>query len=146
MIDLRHEYDQGDLAHWEWLGKVLDMLGPDGMSSDESDVDDLGHKFCAHDMRWRNGQLTDYFKIIDDLKRAQTRGAKKTSRHYNNRTSMRGHVDLLPRALYDKDWLASREHHPSTTPLHISSEQFPFIQLTCSNDEELVDAMMTLPD
>jgi hypothetical protein len=39
MIELRQEDNAEDLDAWEFLHDVLQTLGEDGMSSDESDID-----------------------------------------------------------------------------------------------------------
>jgi hypothetical protein len=40
IIELRADDDESDVAIWKWLRDVLQILGAEGMSTDESGVDD----------------------------------------------------------------------------------------------------------
>ena len=51
-----------------WINNhtLLDKLGPEGMSSDESDKDDAGHKmFHIKVMNWRNRDISRKMAEID---------------------------------------------------------------------------------
>ena len=39
IIELKRASNSGDLKVWEWLFRVLEYLGVDGMSSEESSVE-----------------------------------------------------------------------------------------------------------
>jgi hypothetical protein len=55
----------GNKEAWEYMEKVVRVLGPDGMSSDKSEVNIqkglLGKVFTVHRMEWRQ----DFKSIMD---------------------------------------------------------------------------------
>jgi hypothetical protein len=41
MIKLKAGNEDNDLEVWKWFTSILEYLGPDGMSSDESSTEDV---------------------------------------------------------------------------------------------------------
>ena len=141
MVARRREECHKDLKCWKWLEDALEFLGPDGMSSDDSDDDGGMPVNRVRNMPWRNEKLTSYLEVLDDLKQAyefSTRGAKKVvrTRSDNHRTSERSHVICMPVALYDEHWLAHARKHPNIFTLVPSQRNMPFLDFVPILDGE----------
>lgn len=104
-----------DLPAWKWLKDVLENLGKDGTSSDESEgeLDEPGRVFTTKSMPWRR-DLTKEIRILDtermyDTTAFKARGSKPAPRvrRSNGPRSSRPAPCNLPRSFYDDDWLAS---------------------------------------
>lgn len=93
---------------------VMDALGAGGMSSDESDTDDLGHPvYRAKIMTWRNKEVLK--KLIDiDRNRnttnayGNTRGgnAPRVRKRREGRETLRKAIPGLPLNFYNPEWYA----------------------------------------
>jgi len=86
MIDLKKEDDAEDVEIWGWLLGLLERLGEDGMSSEESNIDmRTGMEvYYTRRMPWCRG-VDREMKLIDDQrfkdKQVYTRkGAKPATR------------------------------------------------------------------
>jgi hypothetical protein len=113
IIAVRREDPNGDHNAWEWLRELLLTLQPDGMSSEESDIEDGQDIYRATIMPWRRGEIANYMQKIDKQRLDKDagfseRGSKpaKRVRGVQNPKSKRTHVNELPRPLYDDDWWA----------------------------------------
>ena len=52
IIELKQASNSGDLKVWEWLFRVLEYLGVDGMSSEESSVENNRIVYQVKIMAW----------------------------------------------------------------------------------------------
>lgn len=103
---------------------ILERLGVDGMSSDESDSDDLPRvrrkrvTFKVRTPRWRNPALSDWLHAFDTVAwvhrrdKGPTRGEHPRHRLHNHRTpnfsDSKKYVPGLPINAYRADWLETR--------------------------------------
>ena len=85
-VDLKKEQDADDLGIWEWLLSLLEVLGEDGMSSEESDIDvrtGMEVYYCKK-MPWRRNVDREMGLIdkerVQDKKVYSRRGAKPVVR------------------------------------------------------------------
>ena len=114
MIDAQNNRDES----WSFLHRLMTTLGRDGMSSDETEVEDQHgyrrpYKKCRVKRRaWRSKQLEPYMKMVD-------RECNRKNVYGNDRPGNRPHVRVrparkvsqrrnippyLPRNFYDDDW------------------------------------------
>lgn len=110
-------------AVWKWLSEVVKELGPDGMSSDESDEEDLMPVFRVKPMPWRR-DISKELQIIDShSKKGVSMGPKAAKRVKALRsTSNRKAAEGLPKSFYHDDWLA---HNPNSA----SDTTFPWMNI-----------------
>ena len=114
--------------------RMLRMLGVEGMSSDESSVEnDIVH-YRVLKKRWRSDRVTSWLRAFDAMYRKRrvsatnrrTRGAAVHSRELTNRFSdSRAAVPCLPRSAYDDTWLAGLQG-PDLEDLCVSEEPYAF--------------------
>lgn len=91
---------------------VIERLGAEGMSSDESDTDSNGMTtFTVKRMVWRAKWLTDMLLMVDkDYKRTNMFGNQKSGNparrreRRHGRASVRGPPAKKPRNFYDETW------------------------------------------
>jgi len=99
-------------AGWEFMFGLVDRLGIDGMSSDESEPDDdRGRSYRAKRRTWRSKALEKYLRRIDkDYNSTNAYGNARagTNPRVRNRpacTDSAGEaVRGLPRNFYDPNW------------------------------------------
>ncbi|KAJ7092015.1 hypothetical protein B0H15DRAFT_799753 [Mycena belliarum] len=114
-IHVKHTDGSADLPAWERMLKILQRLGPSGMSEEEechivvdgAKVKTYKIKLCA----WREPSIANFMRIID----AQTRrfeeiqgGTRATARVPSQEVSKRDAPTGLPECLYNSRWLASK--------------------------------------
>lgn len=103
---------------------MLERLGVDGMSSDESDSDDLPRtrrervKFKVLTPRWRNPELSDWLHTFDTVywvyrrDKGPSRGEHPRHRLHNVRSPRfsagKKYVPGLPINAYSETWLENR--------------------------------------
>jgi hypothetical protein len=118
------------------MRSLIKHLGEDGMSSDESEVDDeLGVIiYRPKEMEWRPN-VEKVMTIIDKQRMVDRdiysfKGSKPgpRSRHKKKGTSRRKPPAGLPRSLYDKDWLKTQTK-TKARKLHISKEKFVWMKV-----------------
>jgi hypothetical protein len=113
----RHD-ESPDLGAWEWLKTVIETLGRDGMSSDESEVEDESSypkfriEYMTKRMPWRK-DISSELQILDeerwrDREIVRRRGAKPAPRlrTRNAPKTTRLPPSNLPRAFYNDRWYA----------------------------------------
>ena len=94
---------------------ILDCLGAGGMSSDESDVDELGHSvYRAKNMIWRDQSILRKLTDIDSHRNitntyGNTRAGNPPRRrlHRGGQETSRKAIPGLPINFYDGNWYAS---------------------------------------
>jgi hypothetical protein len=136
MIALKEEGNAEDLDAWKWLLELLDHLGEDGMSSEESDVDERTamEVYYVKEMIWRKN--VDHEMSLIDKERIKEKslyskkGAKPMSRV---RSGNKGHTRRpapkgRPKKLYEKNWLEGLSER-AFRDLEISDEKFRWINI-----------------
>jgi hypothetical protein len=107
--------EENEIVLWQWLLKLVETLGVDGMSSEESD-DESGMEIRFHVKRlpWRR-DLTKELGLIDEVRMRQEgifgrQGSKPVKRIRENvrRVSTRRAARSLPKALYNQEWLEAQ--------------------------------------
>ena len=110
---------------------MLDRLGPQGMSSDESDVEDGYPGARVKTLPWRR-DIHEYLDFIDrhrfDGTVYSNRGPKpmpRTRRKYveSSRTAVTG----LPRSFYDQNWLRRGGIEQATVTAQLSEDYFEWL-------------------
>ena len=94
---------------------VLDTLGAGGMSSDDSDVDELGQSvYRAKNMIWRDQNILRKLTDIDSHRNStnasgNTRAGNPPRRrqHRGEKETSRAAIPGLPINFYDANWYAS---------------------------------------
>ena len=118
------------------MRKLIKLLGEEGMSSDESEVDEeLGiFVFRPKEMPWRPN-VEKVMAIIDKQRMVDRdiysfKGSKPGPRSRNKKkgTSRRRPPAGLPRSLYDKDWLKTQTTS-QVRRLHISKNKFVWMKV-----------------
>jgi|ERR1700720_657143 len=110
MIKLKAGNEDNDLEVWKWFTSILEYLGPDGMSSDESSMEGVETVYRVKRLPWRC-DIAGYMDIIDsqrhkdsDIFSAQGTKPVKRVRGTANPQSTHKAVRQLPRSFYDGDW------------------------------------------
>ena len=135
IIRIRADDEESDVALWKWLRELLIRLKAEGMSSDESDVDEYHRKvYRVTIMVWRRQEITDCMKLIDKERdgddggySAQGAQPRMRIRGTLNADSSRKPVRGLPRKLYDERWFEKNHRKFS---MNVLREQFQWINIT----------------
>ena len=136
---IRSAKDDPDLPMWIWMREVIVMLDTDGMSSEESNMDEV-HKtkvYRVNVQEWRWPELDGYLDIIDNERHVNNSTYKPAgslpvsqihSRDENKRSTHKP-VYGLPEVLYNSEWLESLDDHECKCMLHISSKPFKWLRI-----------------
>jgi len=134
MIQLKADDQFKDLHLWKWLESVLEHLGTDGMSSDESSTEDFETVYRVKNMPWRR-DIVDCMDIVDrqrhkDCDIFTPKGSKPTKRVRGtaNPASKRNPVYGLPRPFYDNDWFGQLDKYHQTK-LDVTDEEFDWYKI-----------------
>jgi hypothetical protein len=111
MITIKKLERADDLFIWQWLGKLIEYLGPAGMSSDDTEFDGetMAKEYVARELPWRTNVAAP-MKKIDRLRKPggpleRARGATTESRvHRQNAVS----TSRTPPMEHSKDIFDSR--------------------------------------
>ncbi|TFK53478.1 hypothetical protein OE88DRAFT_1643222 [Heliocybe sulcata] len=112
-IDLKQEKGESDVAVWQYLQNLVEELGVDGTSSDDTDTEDTvtGVKsFRVRRMPWRRDMESE-MKLIDSQRFAEgvsdNRGSAPAlrTRGKPHNSSHRKAAVGLPVIFYDSEWL-----------------------------------------
>lgn len=113
---MKKENKTGDLKVWEWVLMVLEQYGVEGVSSDESGIEDMQVICRPKFMPWRRDISLILQKLEwERIKPGQTIYAnkgqtpRKQVRLRSNTKSKRPPPIGLPRALYNPEYLAARD-------------------------------------
>lgn len=139
VIKVKQARKDKDVNIWEWILDLLHFLKADGMSSDESDVEGGNVVFQVKIVPWRREGVAEIMDLIDaqKLTNAKTwrqQGAKPVPRLPRNVTkliSTRRHVDDLPRALYNAEWLSVPAN---SVVVQVSKEAFGWVEVLARNN------------
>ncbi|KAG1846347.1 hypothetical protein C8R48DRAFT_779577 [Suillus tomentosus] len=130
LLSDRNATGKDDQAVWAYLQSIMENLGKDGMSSDESEHEDGDVQvFRRKSMPWR-ADFSQEMQIIDQQRLTGAtiftpRGSKPAKRLRNvNRESSRVPIEGLPRAFYNPSWLT--DQRPSFT---VSNKKFQRMEI-----------------
>ena len=134
---MKHARNDDDTAAWEWVLSVLHHLQADGMSSEESDKEG-SEVYRVRIVPWRRQGVVELMELIDGQKKEQqkvwkSRGAKPVPRLRGSAAkliSTRRHVDNLPRALYNAEWLSMAVN---SVMVNVSKDDFDWLQVMVRN-------------
>jgi hypothetical protein len=135
-ISCKEQENAGDVRHWKWLKKMLETLGQDGTSSDESDREgDIETTYYPKTMPWRRNIERELRLVDDEYRRLAAtqvrRGAKPVTRiRRSGIHSSRDPVTQLPISFYDENWLKSASRLYITRTLQPSDQTFKWRELT----------------
>ena len=116
---------------------VVEELGFDGMSSDDTDIEDYQPIYWARNLPWRWQGVTSILDIIDQERTLPGQGNFEASGSVprkrirdgsdvisSDRKAPRG----LPERLYDAEWLTSLPHR-CLAALSVSKENFKWMKV-----------------
>lgn len=135
-ILIREEQQSGDLQIWKFLLDLLDELGADGMSSDESEGGNRDF-FRVKLLPWRRDISREmgiidgaYTKLKDKMRKT---GGKAIPRHRDGGlVSSREAPSDYPRALYDDEWFKNLGRMEERV-YSVSKKVFEFVELMLDN-------------
>ncbi|HEV7738570.1 MAG TPA: hypothetical protein VGO47_14515 [Chlamydiales bacterium] len=129
-LQLKEAENASDIKIWAWLRVMLQHLGPEGMSSEDTCTEGLETVYRVKILNWRHN-IENELSIIDrqrilDADIFSPRGSKpaKRLRSDGNPVSTRKPVKKLPRALYDDAWYQLKPKEYRELTLCVSKEQF----------------------
>jgi hypothetical protein len=130
MIELESSKKKGDTVTWKWLKGLLEHLQGEGMSSDESDVDGYQVVYRVKTRPWRHPDIEMCMESIDEQRIGvlsfSRKGSKPVKRIRDDTLiSTRPHVDGLPEALYDPQWM---KQPANEICLQVSKEPFQWLK------------------
>ncbi|KAG6836574.1 hypothetical protein H0H93_006598 [Arthromyces matolae] len=144
--------------------RLIQQLGVEGMSSDESDHEEAIHNNTVGSLRpryeiilprWRAVELSRWLHIFDSVysvaRRSQgpSRGDHPRIRHFdaaNVRFSLtNSFVTHLPRCLYRPEWLRDRHSHFISWTLQPSDENYPLVHDNDNGMSVCTDKQRALP-
>ena len=130
MIELESSKLKGDTVRWKWLKELLEHLQGEGMSSDESDTDGYQIVYRVKRRPWRHPDISLCMESIDEQRLGVVAFSRKGSTPKNRirgdtSISTRPHVDGLPEALYDPQWVKETANRVC---LQVSKEPFQWLK------------------
>lgn len=134
-ISIYADSPEDELAIWTWLKELLDVLGADGMSSDESTTENLETVYRVKRLPWRremasNLEKLDRVRILDKtLFNSQGHRPARRIRGDNNPVSDRKPKQGLPKALYNREWLDVQTEDYRELTLSVSEKSFKWLNL-----------------
>ena len=138
MLKLKEQAEALDVGTWQYLSNILQTLGKDGMSSEESDDEtheDIEPGYRPSVLPWRR-DIEDELGIIDNQRHVDqdlfsSIGAKpwKRWRSPRNQESRRGPKTGLPRSFYRADWIDAQPESYLRGTLKPSEEPFQWMKV-----------------
>ena len=125
-----------ELKIWKWLDEVLNYLGVDGMSSEESDKENHRTIYRIKIMTWHR-DITEYMDMIDNQRHkfpglysnSGSKGAVKVrGQGIGYLNSTRDPVEKLPHALYNEEWFNAIGEQRQLM-LKVSKKRFEWLQI-----------------
>jgi hypothetical protein len=110
MIELEASKHKGDTVTWKWLKKLLEHLQGEGMSSDDTEIEGYQVVYRVKTRPWRHPDISLCMESIDEQRigvLSFSRQGSKPAKRIRGGTliSTRPHVDGLPEAFYDPQWM-----------------------------------------
>lgn len=112
----RKSEPDSDLKEWRHIYETLEWYGQEGMSSDDSDVEDIEEIYRPKVLPWRHKLADSYMDLLDRTRKApgqqshSRKGRPPTKRIRDGeetQKSDRKPVEGLPVHLYRRSWLDS---------------------------------------
>jgi hypothetical protein len=135
LVEQKSDQKDEDLPAWQWLQRLVKILGDGGMSSEESDVEnEFECVLRVKNMGWqreieRELNIVDHQRMLDDdifapqgskpLKRIRAPGNPKTTRKPTTG---------LPEIFYNSKWLAGLSER-EVEGLEITNEMFKWMKV-----------------
>ena len=123
------------MKNWKWLKSLIETLGHDGMSSEDSmDESDLEVTYRLKILEWRRN-IDHELKILDGeylrYRKAKSHRGQKPAprRRQGNKVSTREPVCGLPLNLYNETWLVMKTDEYMERTLKISEKPFKWREL-----------------
>ena len=141
MIELRIVSGAEEVDAWRFLEKVLEYLGPEGMSSDETCDGVTERVFRVKVMEWHR-PMDEYLKVIDDLRFQDDdlfnkQGSVPAKRLRDGTVkSARPPVQRLPHTLYNPTWIAKQPSSVVRT-LSVSRDQFEWLRIIATTAQSM---------
>ena len=134
--------NEDDLVVWKWLEQLLEHLGKDGMSSEESAMEEDGTQvYRVKKIPWRRNEASRALRMIDKTPTVGTgfrskQGNKPGTRLYNPDAgdSRRPAPAGRPRAIYNEEWLG-KQSASDLQGLEVSDEKFVWIEYYTLNTQ-----------
>jgi len=142
ILVLREKRKVLELPAWKFLQKMLENLGSDGMSSEDTDnTDPFQTVYRIRVLEWRRD--IDRELTVVDLMRLQgeevfaPQGSKPAVRRRGegNPISKRDPVLRLPESFYNPEWLERKDNSWKEKVLCVSKEQFQWLEVLCRQDD-----------
>jgi len=122
---------------------MLERLGMDGMSSDDTDnTDPVRTVYRVRVLEWR-GNVERELDIIDMMRLEgedvfAPQGSKPVPRQrgLGNAVSRRDPVPCLPESFYNSEWLRRKDEGWKERVLCVSKEQFQWLEINCREEGE----------
>ena len=133
-----------DLWIWKRVRETLQWYGQEGMSSEESEVEDLEEIYRPKHLPWRRKSASEMMDLIDRVRRLpgqkshskKGRPATRRIRSESNGVSSQAACQGLPVDLYDADWFDGLMRSERKT-LKASKESFKSINSFVGIAEDL---------
>ena len=135
IITIKSEDLNDNLPSWKWLQHLIKTLGEDGMSSEESSVENsVTNVLRVKNMDWQRNikkelEIVDLQRIIDkDIFSPQ--GSRPLPRKHapDNPVTSRDPIMGLPKVLYNGLWMLELNERQKGS-LKISDEKFPWMKV-----------------
>jgi len=135
-LQMESEADAPEAAIWEWLLQVIQKLGVDGMSSEDTDNSNgIETIYRVRILPWRR-RIDRELAIIDgkrlhagDIYHEQGAKPSKHLRSLSAPHSRQKPVCKLPRVLYDNDWYEGLTDPMKERTICVSKEQFRWLEI-----------------
>jgi len=145
-VEFREKIDPPprDLWIWKKMRDTLKWYGQEGMSSEESEVEDIEEVYRPKHLPWRRKSASEMMDLIDTVRRhpgqrshsKKGRPPTKRVRSKNNATSTRPACQGLPIELYDSRWFDGLTRS-ERAKLKASSKPFEFVYSFIGATEDL---------
>jgi hypothetical protein len=122
---------EDDRHIWQWLETLLQWLGTDGMSSEDTDVR-VDRRYRVKMVIWHRN-MDEYLEMIDNQQIQDAGFSPAGSRPIKRLWYLRilpsdcAAPTGLPEALYDQQWLASVDTNYHKVTLAVSKEKFEWL-------------------
>jgi hypothetical protein len=112
LILLLRELGDVNVEVWQRIYHILNWMGKDGMSSEESGDENGHHVMRVHYFDWRRKDATSMMQLIDSIRTLRPNlfnpnGAKPVARVRIPEPSKRPPPKLYPKSFYDSAWYDS---------------------------------------
>jgi hypothetical protein len=135
IIELKEDEVEEDLPTWQWLQQLIEMLGDDGMSSEESDVEnDVEMVLQVKNMPWHCGaekelNIINHQRVLEN-EIFSPQGSKPMKRIHapNNPETSWSPMTGLSKGLYSGKWISNLTEQ-EVQRLEMSNEMFRWMKV-----------------